>query len=336
MDKVIDSFRDENFYLSNFYETQVTYGGITYGNNEAAFQAQKCEYPAEREVFATLNPSEAKKKGRRVKLRPDWESVKMKLMYDIVWAKFTQHPDLAEKLLATGDAVLEEGNNWNDRIWGVVWENGVKKGSNLLGQILMLVRQRLQEKGKELVVLERSNRWYGGYEKDSDGEYRQVFNTDANKLFMSVKWYADRNYSVNCLGRESEEAFMKGRTTLQNYLENGGRAVIWYYEKPNPFALGGTARAIKTEICLYDYQTAELGKGFAGVVIPEGKAKGVYELISGGMVGDTLEDVRADIEACDDISMMKSQIEEAALVRNTVAVMVSNEKFGLPGKEGAL
>lgn len=38
---MINEFRGKNFYLSNFYEVPVTYDGITYGSNEAAFQAQK-------------------------------------------------------------------------------------------------------------------------------------------------------------------------------------------------------------------------------------------------------------------------------------------------------
>ena len=58
-----------------------------------------------------LNPSEAKKLGRRVNLRKDWEAVKVKIMEEIVRAKFTQNPDLAEKLLATGDAYLEGGQH---------------------------------------------------------------------------------------------------------------------------------------------------------------------------------------------------------------------------------
>ena len=57
--------------------------------------------------FTELNPSEAKKLGRRVKLRKDWEAVKVKIMEELVRAKFTQNPDLADKLLATGDAYLE-------------------------------------------------------------------------------------------------------------------------------------------------------------------------------------------------------------------------------------
>ena len=62
-------------------------------------------------------------------------------MYEIVLAKFTQNPDLKEKLLATGDESLEEGNTWGDTIWGTV--DGV--GENRLGKILMRVRDELNE-----------------------------------------------------------------------------------------------------------------------------------------------------------------------------------------------
>lgn len=39
--------------------------------------------------------------------KKDWEAVKVKIMEELVRAKFTQNPDLADKLLATGDAHLE-------------------------------------------------------------------------------------------------------------------------------------------------------------------------------------------------------------------------------------
>ena len=74
-------------------------------------------------------------------MRSDWEEVKDKVMYEIVLAKFTQNPDLKEKLLATGDESLEEGNTWGDTIWGTV--DGV--GENRLGKILMRVRDELNE-----------------------------------------------------------------------------------------------------------------------------------------------------------------------------------------------
>ena len=107
MKQSIQKFRGEYFFLSNFYECPVTYKQLTYANNEAAFQAQKCLSDVEKKQFTELNPSEAKKLGRRVNLRKDWEAVKVKIMEELVRAKFTQNPDLADKLLATGDAHLE-------------------------------------------------------------------------------------------------------------------------------------------------------------------------------------------------------------------------------------
>lgn len=142
----IDSFRNEYFFLSNFYEAPITYEGLTYQNNEAAFQAQKCADPKEREAFTKMNPSEAKRAGRRVQLRKDWENIKTSIMADIVMAKFRQNSELAEKLLATGDACLEEGNDWGDRIWGTV--NG--QGANCLGRILMNTRENLKQKVIEI------------------------------------------------------------------------------------------------------------------------------------------------------------------------------------------
>ena len=132
----INSFRDEYFFLSNFYEAPVEYDGITYQSNEAAFQAQKCADKKDREQFAHLSPGDAKRMGRRVSLRPDWEDVKVNVMRDIVTAKFEQNPDLREQLMRLKEIYLEEGNTWGDRVWGTV--DG--KGANLLGQILMDVR----------------------------------------------------------------------------------------------------------------------------------------------------------------------------------------------------
>lgn len=96
---------------------------------------------SERIQFTKLNPSEAKKLGRKVTLRKDWESVKIKIMEEIVRAKFVQNPELAQKLIATGNAHLEESNTWGDKVWGTV--NG--SGANNLGIILMKVRNELAE-----------------------------------------------------------------------------------------------------------------------------------------------------------------------------------------------
>lgn len=143
----IGEFRDEYFFLSNFYEVPVEYGGLRYGSAEAAFQAQKCMTEEEKAAFTSLSPGAAKRKGRRVQLRPDWEQVKIGLMEEIVRAKFTQSEALRALLLATGDAALEEGNSWNDTFWGVRLKNG--QGRNHLGQILMKVREELR-RGEDL------------------------------------------------------------------------------------------------------------------------------------------------------------------------------------------
>ena len=89
--------------------------------------------------FCGLNPQAAKRLGRRVELRPDWESVKYDVMYQVCKAKFTQNPNLLERLLATGDAELVEGNTWGDQVWGVC--KGV--GENHLGKTLMRIRAEL-------------------------------------------------------------------------------------------------------------------------------------------------------------------------------------------------
>lgn len=134
----IRGFFGEYHFLSNFHVAPVFYNGITYRNNEAAFQAQKC--PVRAREFMNLNPSEAKRLGRHVLLRHDWEKVKVGIMRDIVYAKFSQNPELAILLLATGNAKLFEENTWGDKTWGVV--HG--QGTNYLGKILESTRARLR------------------------------------------------------------------------------------------------------------------------------------------------------------------------------------------------
>jgi ribA/ribD-fused uncharacterized protein len=141
----IDSFRGEYEFLSNFYPVDVCFEGIVYRNAEAAFQAQKCTDPELRSSFAELTGGQAKRKGRRVPLRPDWETVKVDIMRRVVYAKFTRNPSLAQALLATGDRMLIEGNTWHDVFWGVDSRTG--RGQNHLGRILTELRALLREQG---------------------------------------------------------------------------------------------------------------------------------------------------------------------------------------------
>ena len=69
---------------------------------------------------------------------------------DLVHEKFGQHPELSDRLCATGNVILIEGNTWNDKTWGMVQaSDGTWHGQNLLGRILMEERERQQELKQE-------------------------------------------------------------------------------------------------------------------------------------------------------------------------------------------
>jgi len=146
---MINEFVGKYRFLSNFDDKEVTYKGLTFLNSEACFQAQKSLTETGKSVFTIMNPSDAKKLGRKVKLRKDWEKVKADIMLEIVRAKFSQNKDIAKKLLDTGDQDLTEGNTWHDNYFGVCscdrCINETKR--NVLGKVLMIVRKELREKG---------------------------------------------------------------------------------------------------------------------------------------------------------------------------------------------
>lgn len=134
-------------FLSNFWLCPVVYEGNTYRSSEEAYQAAKTLELEERKRILDIPLLDERKMGQRarkfgkeVNLRPDWEEVKFSVMLDIIRDKFTRNADLREALLMTGDAYLEETNHWRDTYWGVC--NGV--GENNLGKILMQVRNELK------------------------------------------------------------------------------------------------------------------------------------------------------------------------------------------------
>ena len=85
-------------------------------------------------------------------LRPAWDDIKLNVMRDLVWRKFSEDPELRAKLLATGDAELVEGNAWGDTFWGVD-QSG--KGENHLGKILMETRTRLTKQTAAVLYAKR-------------------------------------------------------------------------------------------------------------------------------------------------------------------------------------
>jgi len=133
--------------FSNFYDAPVMYDGVTYRNNECAFQAQKTLDKGERLKFRELSGSQAKQAGRKVLLRSDWDSIKYGVMVDLCYDKFNRDEKLKDILLSTGNQwILENTTGWHDNIWGACSCprcNG-KWSSNLLGRALMTARSRIR------------------------------------------------------------------------------------------------------------------------------------------------------------------------------------------------
>lgn len=136
---MIDRFEGDYFFLSNYYACPVTYKGLEFKSAEAAYQAQKCADESKKELFTDLTPDEAKGFGKKVALVDGWDDMKADVMRRVVHAKFCQNPDLAKRLLATGDEELVEGNSWHDNFFGDCKCPicRTKPGSNWLGLILM-------------------------------------------------------------------------------------------------------------------------------------------------------------------------------------------------------
>lgn len=142
--KVVKSFRDEYMFLSNFFLTEVQFEGLTYKNSEAAFQSAKTLDMGKRKQFQSMNPLQAKRAGKKVELREDWEEVKNQIMYQICKDKFERNFVIRDKLIELEGVELIEGNNYGDTYWGV--SDGI--GENHLGKILMRVRDELIEQFK--------------------------------------------------------------------------------------------------------------------------------------------------------------------------------------------
>lgn len=138
--KEINKFEGEYSFLSNFYPHVVKYNDVEYKSVEHAYQDAKVLKDTEHKAIQNAStPGEAKKLARSFNLRPDWDIIKDGIMYELLIIKFS-YSYMAEKLLATKDAILIEGNWWGDEYWGMC--KGV--GQNKLGCFLMLIREELK------------------------------------------------------------------------------------------------------------------------------------------------------------------------------------------------
>lgn len=137
---IIDSFRGEFDFLSNFYPSVIYVDGERYPTVEHAYQAAKTNDPWSKRMIRNADtPAKAKALGKGVPLRSDWDDVKVKVMRSLLRKKF-ENPFMAPRLLETGDARLIEGNTHGDVFWGVC--RG--QGENVLGTLLEDLREELR------------------------------------------------------------------------------------------------------------------------------------------------------------------------------------------------
>lgn len=155
-----DEFETNNKYnfLSNFYEGAPFYcWGELWQTSEHAYAASKV-WGVDDETYYKIqqssDPQEAKTLGRTAaRIRPDWEEVKLQVMRHVIKSKFKAHGFLMTQLLNTGNAYLQEGTFWNDKVWGVdlMDEDGniildplKRQGHNWLGMCLMELRSQIR------------------------------------------------------------------------------------------------------------------------------------------------------------------------------------------------
>lgn len=137
---VVTRFSGPYEFLSNFHRMP---DGTTL---EHHYQAAKTHNEVQAQfVMNSLTPAVAKRRGRAVTMRPDWEEVKRDVMLRLLRARFEKEP-YRSMLLATDDAYLEEGNTWHDQYWGscTCTRHWQAEGQNWLGKLLMQVREELR------------------------------------------------------------------------------------------------------------------------------------------------------------------------------------------------
>jgi ribA/ribD-fused uncharacterized protein len=140
----IKAFRGDYRFLSNFWIAPFEYNFGEWGTFkvktvEHGYQALKARDQKDfLNIIQMSSAKETKIEGKIIKLRKDWDTVKLELMFGLVKAKFESTPFLKQELIATYPERLIEGNTWGDIYWGVDTKLG---GENHLGIILMAIRE---------------------------------------------------------------------------------------------------------------------------------------------------------------------------------------------------
>lgn len=149
---------DESYgWLSNWYLSTFTVDEREFSSMEQYMMFSKAKLfdddKIAEEIMKISDVAEIKDLGRKVKGFSEriWMQHREKIVKRGLSAKFSQNPDLKEKLLATGKEVLAECAV-KDTIWGIGlsmhddrrFQRTKWRGQNLLGKCLMEVRSELK------------------------------------------------------------------------------------------------------------------------------------------------------------------------------------------------
>jgi len=148
MENPITKFRGDYAYLSNFYTCEIVYENIVYKSVEHAYNAMKSTNFNDKLFIANAEtPSISKKRARMIEIRKDWDMVKISIMKKLLKLKFEQEP-FNQLLINTGKYKIIEWNDWGEIFWGI--DSRTKKGKNMLGILLMEIRDELNPPSNKL------------------------------------------------------------------------------------------------------------------------------------------------------------------------------------------
>jgi ribA/ribD-fused uncharacterized protein len=133
--------KDPYGYMSNYKKARFFIYDRWWNWVEAPYQAKKCDNQNDYElIYNAKTNNESRLLGQKVKMRYDWDQIKVEVMSECVLAKFLQHKDLRDQLMATGDEELVEDSPI-DYFWGCGADG---TGKNNLGKVIMAVREKLK------------------------------------------------------------------------------------------------------------------------------------------------------------------------------------------------
>lgn len=139
---MIDEFKDEYSWLSNFAPCEIVFRGRIYPSVEHAYMSAKSNNAdwmrtcRDKNIFA----GRLKRLIKKIDLVENWNDIKVDVMRECLLQKFNQEP-YKTLLIDTGNEYIQEGNTWNDTFWG--FDIKINQGKNILGKLIMEIRSNL-------------------------------------------------------------------------------------------------------------------------------------------------------------------------------------------------